>query len=473
MTFTATAARIRASAPFCAALILLAAAACKPAAPKESAPTSTPAPASTEPVVASTPELSPSPSPEPVAAAEQAPSPAIEPVEPAPALAGGKTLLMHYMPWYETPAVRGQWGAHWTGHNKEHDPEVIKENGLPDIWSNFHPLIGLYDSTDPDVLECQLLQMRLAGVDGVIVDWYGTHPSADYPAIHEATKAMFEACGKFGMKFAACYEDRSLQLLVNWGKISSGEVPAQLAENLNWAAAEWFSAPQYFQFEGRPLLLNFGPIYVKEKDAWSAAVDGCDPRPAFFALHHLWQAAGADGGFSWVHTEPFDGEPGEEVIVQRLTDTHNYRSSDPLKSIPSAFPGFEDVYETSLHNLGRREGRTMRETLKAAMDGPWPVVQLVTWNDYGEGTVIEPTHEDGYAALEAVQEARRKELGDAFTFTADDLRLPAKLFKLRKQSGGDTSKLDEISTLLANGDTATAGKIIDEQLLAEMRSTPR
>ncbi|NBS55380.1 hypothetical protein EBT23_07505, partial [bacterium] len=28
----------------------------------------------------------------------------------------GKTLLMHYMPWYETPQGRGKWGSHWTGH---------------------------------------------------------------------------------------------------------------------------------------------------------------------------------------------------------------------------------------------------------------------------------------------------------------------------------------------------------------------
>jgi hypothetical protein len=75
---------------------------------------------------------------------------------------------------------------------------------LPEIWSKFHPLVGLYDSTDPDVLECQLLQTTLAGVNGVSVYWYSTSPTASYPAIHEATRAMFDACGKFGMKFAAC-----------------------------------------------------------------------------------------------------------------------------------------------------------------------------------------------------------------------------------------------------------------------------
>ena len=449
---------------FASALVLFAWG-CKPSTPRASSPR-------VQDVVASTPAPSAAAqSPVATAAAVEvsgSPSQAIT----APVLValdgdGIKKVLAHYMPWYETPAVRGKWGAHWTGHNKEHAPDVIEENGLPDIWSRFHPLIGLYDSTDPDALECQLLQMKLAGINGVVVDWYGTYPTADYPSIHEAANAMFKACRKHGMKFAACYEDRSLELLVNWGKIPAGEVPAQLVGDLKWAAAEWFGASQYFQFEGRPLLLNFGPIYAKDRDVWSAALDGCSPRPAFFALHHLWQAAGADGGFSWVHTEPFDGEPGSEEIVRRLTDTHNYRSKDPAQSIPSAYPGFEDVYENSLHDLGRRDGRTMRETLQAAMEGPWQVVQLVTWNDYGEGTVIEPTHEDGYSALEAVQEARRKELGEAFTFTAEDLRLPAQLYKLRTHGKVPAAELDLISRLLDEGKCAEAARSLESLSSAE------
>ena len=38
------------------------------------------------------------------------------------ARADDKLLLMHYMPWYETPEVRGHWGKHWTGPKKQHDP---------------------------------------------------------------------------------------------------------------------------------------------------------------------------------------------------------------------------------------------------------------------------------------------------------------------------------------------------------------
>jgi len=432
-------------------LAMLAVAGCKPA----SSPAPVPAPAPSARDMAET-------------AAPRAP------VAPAPVLEalsapGAKQLLMHYMPWYETPQVRQKWGAHWTGHKNEHNPSNVDEKGLPDIWSHYHPLIGLYDSTDPAVLECQLLEMKLAGVNGVIIDWYGISKNADFPDIHNASIAMFDACGVHGMKFAACYEDRTVELLKNWGKVANEEIPAHVAENFTWLQQNWFGKPQYFQFEGSPLVLNFGPIFVKDPAVWSSAKSGVNPQPRLFGLHHLWQAAGMDGGFSWVHTEPFNGDPSPDEIVRRLAETHAYRSPDPSKAIPSAYPGFNDVYEQSLLSLDRRGGRTIRETLRASMEGPWPLIQLVTWNDYGEGTVIEPTHEDGYDALEAIQEARRKELGEKFTFTAEDLRLPARLLSLRKSGLNSKADLDRISILLANGQCAEASALLNQ---AEKQSPP-
>lgn len=446
---------------------------CKdPAAPAEVAPTPVSTPSPTPGAQAPTPvqaapaavEATPATEATPVAAEE--PSAPVEPVDPAPVLAalgadGRKILLAHVMPWYETPAVRGNWGFHWSGGNPPHDPEKLDEKGLPDIRSHFHPLIGLYDSTDPDVLECQLLQMKIAGINGVIADWYGIASLHDFPAIHTATGALFDAVGKQNMKFAVCYEDRTIEALVKNGVIQESDIPAHLKEMSTWLADEWFPAPQYFRFDGRPLLLNFGPIFVKDRDAWAAGLDLPGGRPAFFALHHLWKRAGADGGFSWVHTEPFQGEPASEEIIQKLKDTHSYRSNDPLKAIPSAYPGYKDIYEQSLLSLDRREGRTMVETLQAAMEGPWPVVQLVTWNDYGEGTIIEPTHETGYTDLEIIQDARRKEMGEAFTFTKEDLRLPARLLAMRQKGTAPKAALDAISAQLAAGQCVTARASLD------------
>lgn len=372
----------------------------------------------------------------------------------------GKTLMMHYMPWYETPAGRGRWGSHWAGHESEHKPDRAGVDGLPDIWSHFHPLIGLYDSIDRDVLECHLLQMKIAGVDGVIVDWYGLGKAADYPPIHEASRAMFDAAGRHGMKFAVCYEDRSVAYMEELKMLKPEQVREHLTETVQWMQLEWFQKPQYFRMAGRPLLLNFGPIHIHDPADWSAALGSVPDRPAFFGLHHLWKNAGGDGGFSWVHKNAWQGKPEESVIHERLYKEFTHASNDPAKLIVSAYPGFMDVYKQSHPILEHRDGATMRESLRACMKGPWDVVQLITWNDYGEGTMIEPTHEFGYTFLEIIQDERRKELGPDFPFRPEDLKLPAELLAIRREAGVTRLVGDRIARHLINGDCETARKEI-------------
>jgi hypothetical protein len=389
--------------------------------------------------------------------------PPLQPVETAPtSKPDRKIVMMHYMPWYTTPAVSGEWSGHWRGWRSQHHPDQTTTNGLPDIWSNYHPLIGVYDSSDPAVLECQLLEMKLAGVDGVIPAWQGIGQVADYPAIHRATCALFDACGKFGMKFAVCYEDRSVQLMVDWKELSPDQIPAHLAQTMQWMQKEWFTKPQYLPFHGRPLLLNFGPIYLTDKAVWDAAFNSIPTRPTFFALHHLWRKVGGDGGFTWIHHDPWE-ETDEQKIRQRIGEVFTYFSTNSDEVIVSAYPGFNDVYDQHLPSLDYRGGKTLQEAMEVAMAGPWPLIQLVTWNDYGEGTMIEPTHEFGYTFLEIVQQARRKASGGAFAFTADDLRLPARLLALRRKADVPTSELDHISQLLNNGACAEARRLLDEQ----------
>ena len=379
-----------------------------------------------------------------------------------------KTFLMHYMPWYETPEVSGKWGAHWTGWDRQHNPEQTDKYGMPDIYSHYHPLIGLYDSSDAHVVEAQLQQMKLAGVDGVVPDWYGTIDHHDYAPIHEATKVLFEQAGKVGLTFAVCYEDRTIQELVKADKATDADLAAPIAESFQWVEANWFSAPHYQRYMGRPLVLNFGPIYVKDAEAWRSAFDTLDQRPAFFALHHLWQDIDADGGFTWAHNREFTGTPTAAEMVDRLANVFRYPSSNPDQVITSALPGFHDIYTTTYHYIPHRGNETLRWHLDAAMKVESPIVQLVTWNDYGEGTMIEPTHEFGYLFLETIQDTRRAEaeaLGRAFPFTHDDLRLPARLLRARQAGTHAAPTLDRIAAMLnrakTEADTRAARRALD------------
>jgi hypothetical protein len=373
----------------------------------------------------------------------------------------GKVVLMHYMPWYESAPVRGRWGGHWAGFDGRHSPGTHDANGLPDIASHFHPLIGPYDSTDPALLDCHLAQMKMAGVDGVVVDWYGVAEALDFPSIHVASVAMFEAAGRYGMAFAACYEDRVAGMMVDRGMLRNDAIATRVAEDLGWLDEHWFPSPTYVSVGGKPLLLNFGPITAKDPAVWRRAIDSLGRRPAFFALHHLWRKAGADGGFTWIHWNPWEETSEEAEVRKRLRGVFALPSADPAEVIVSACPGYKDIYPESRPVLEHADGETLRVSLDEALAGPAKVVQLVTWNDYGEGTMIEPTHEFGYRFLEIVQEANRRRRGPSFVFTAADLRLPERLYRARKQASAAAADLDAVAESLQKGKCKVAAATLD------------
>ena len=79
------------------------------------------------------------------------------------------------------------WGWHWTMGT--FDPD--SEEGRPaTLASHYRPLIGPYDSGDPDVLEYHTLLLKLAGIDGVVIDWYGTESPRSTQAGERSTTTM-------------------------------------------------------------------------------------------------------------------------------------------------------------------------------------------------------------------------------------------------------------------------------------------
>lgn len=369
-----------------------------------------------------------------------------------------KVLLAHYMPWYASRPVSGAWGWHWT--MDRFDPDKALENGSREAASHDRPLIGFYDSGDPHVLECQVLQMKLAGIDGVIIDWYGTRDYFDYAMVHRNTEALVPFLEKAGLSFAICYEDQAVGKMVEGGSLGKGEAVPHAIEVLRWVERNWFSRDSYLHLENRPVLLCFGPQYFSPVE-WKTVTSAFETDPWIHALPHLANGYGADGPFGW---PPVHGGRTLSPAQWRENLEQLYlRARDGEAVVGVAFPGYHDIYEEAgLHDsyghIAHRDGKTFAETLDLALAGKARLVQVATWNDYGEGTVIEPTENHGYCYLEEIQ--RRTKPG----FDAAALRLPLRLFELRKGSG-EPAELDRIARLLHAGETGLA-----DSALAKMES---
>jgi len=363
-------------------------------------------------------------------------------------------FLAHYMPWYESKEVSGNWGWHWTMNHFNPDKKV---GDRQEAASQFRPLMGLYDSGDPAALECHCLLMKLSGIGGVLVDWYGIGDLYDYPIVHRNTQRLIDAAKKAGLTYAMVYEDQTVPNLIREKKVPADKAIDHGKETMRWLDDHWFRDPGYQRIDGKPVLLVFGPQYYKDGD-WPGLFATLKNPPAFFTL--LGKRDSAFGAYGWPEPQVGDAKSWTQL------EGYYERAKGWPASIPGAWPRFVDIYaEAGNHpswgTIKDQNGETYRKTLDMAIKSHAPYVQLVTWNDWGEGTQIEPSVEFGYRDLEATQAARRKLDGAVFKFPSADLRLPLRLYKLRKRPGTDAKKLDEISALIVKGDLKAARNRLD------------
>lgn len=352
-------------------------------------------------------------------------------------------ILVHYMSWHQAPPFSKEFGWHWTMNH--FDPKK------GEIASRLHPLIGAYDNTDPDVIEYHALLMKIAGIDGAILDWYGIDDVYDYSFIHKASKMCIDRLSKSGMKFGICYEDQTMPPLIKAGIVSEAETTEYGRKVLTWLDQNWLKRPNYIRVEGKPALLVFGPQFFKQEQ-WEPMRQGFG-----VDIYGVMGPYGFDNsGFGW---------PAPKETYSKSQDEMDafYARAKGKRFIAGAYPRFMDVYKSAGLSYGHpdiddRDGETFRTTFTQALRSGSPIIQIATWNDWGEGTVIEPSKEYGYRDLEEIQRARKN-----LVYSKQDLRLPLRLFLLRKKRAKKAA-LDQVAKLLEAGkgkDAAAKLKLLE------------
>jgi hypothetical protein len=398
------------------------------------------------------------------------------------AKAGTKPVMTHYMPWFESPAVYGSWGWHWTMNH--FNPNIDNTNGYPEIASWYYPQLGPYDSADPNVLECHVLLMKLAGIDGVIADWYGMDNFDDYALINQRTADMFSELQKAGLQFCLCYEDATIQQEINGSFITAPNAVAHAQQTMLYAQSNYFTIPGYLHLNNMPVLLNFGPQYFTSSSQWTSifSVLNASNQPAFFTEDNRLNPV-AQGAFDWPPMALSQTNHGvvTDAMMQNYLTIFEEKGSVWPAYVSSAFPRFHDIYAqagvgSSYGYLDDQNGNTLRETLARAMTNASAIVQIVTWNDFGEGTIIEPTVNAvagcalidtnrpttvyGYTDLGIIQDSRRQYLNAGFSYHTNDLALPLQLFNLRELFGNSnpivTAELNRVFSNIVSGNLSIA-----------------
>lgn len=323
-------------------------------------------------------------------------------------------VYAHYMPWFVAPTASGVWN-HWT----------MSSNAVntSNYASWYHPLTDSYASDDVVVLDYQCLLMKYSGIDGVMVDWYGTQQKNDYPQNERHTKALLKAIEKAKMKLAIVYEDATLDGL------SDADKQSQALSDMMYLNSDYFSSESYVKIGNRPLLMCFGPQQLTTPMGWNFALGAISAKPQFVVLNgfsHCTNDAtytNSQGEFLWVNPNP------------TYSDVKNHSFY-----IGGAMPGFHDHYKESGQGEGytyydRENGALFKRQLDAAKNAGLEWVQISTWNDYGEGTIIEPTTEFKYQYLELVQKFA------GVSYTSSQLDIIYRWYKVAKAKGNGNSNV--------------------------------
>jgi len=264
----------------------------------------------------------------------------------APACAHAGTIAIFYYPWYGTPARDGAW-RHWD--QNRHSPPA-------DLYSRYFPALGAYSSSDPVVVDRQMTQIAAAGIDEIVVSWWGRGSAED-----ARLPLLFALARRHSLTVAIHLEPYA------------GRTPASVVGDLAYVAG-----------------LGVRDVYVYQPRDFSAA-DWAALRPQApprLRLLAATEQAGfaAAGRFDGLYTYDFVNWHGGK-FARICAQAHALH----LLCAPSVGPGY-DGRRAGEPPVGRprRNGATYDALWGAALRARPDLVTITSFNEWGEGTQIEP-----------------------------------------------------------------------------------
>jgi glycoprotein endo-alpha-1,2-mannosidase len=256
----------------------------------------------------------------------------------------GESAIFYY-PWYSTPQRDGHW-AHWYVHD---------EDGEHVLSTPYYPARGLYSSSNTKVVAAQMREIAAAGIRTVIVSWWGWESPEDL-----RLPLILDAASRFGLGVALHlepYRDRT---------------PASTAEDI--AALRLKGITDFY-------------VYDADRHAaedWALALAELEGVRVFAHTHLVGRAkaAGFDGLYTY-DVATWNGNTFARVCTQA------HRAG--LLCAPSVGPGYDASLVTGDTLVrARLHGATYDRMWRAALRAKPDVVTITSYNEWQEGTQIEP-----------------------------------------------------------------------------------
>lgn len=237
-----------------------------------------------------------------------------------------------------------------------------------------------YVSRDRGVMGRHIDQAKSAGIDALVVAWYG--PNGDSNQTEPNLAALLDEAAARGFKIAALFETDSPFL--GGVDATTGALQHLLSVHANH--------PAYLRVDGRPVVFFWRPgIYGV--DTWAAIRSQVDPNHSAF-----WVSEGVDTSLLTV----FDGHhlysntwnpPSDLLATNRKFAARVDAAGADRVWVATVMPGYNDVRirPGSGFAQDREGGAYYVRGWQAAIDGGAEWVVINSFNEWPEGSYIEPS----------------------------------------------------------------------------------
>lgn len=299
----------------------------------------------------------------------------------------GKIALAFYYDWYSNPEVSGQWG-HWNEcHYTARNPATVDERGYRDLGAAHNPRLGAYDSLDPEVVEAHIGMADEAGIDVLATTWWGQSDSRFEMILGAAAKAQ-------------------TKVALYWETVTEPGVGG-VVDDMRWAL-DRAAHPGYFTHEGRPVLFVYRRTFsqVSWWSDWQEAIETIrkDHDPLLIADTSAIEAMYLFDGFH-ITTTVLQVLMGEDMVAFHRNMRDVCGAMGKIYAAP-VIPGFDNsrVHEEGRLVADRLDGRLYEDQWKAALacDPEWVMVN--SFNEWHEGSEIEPSLEHGDRYLQETKQ---------------------------------------------------------------------
>jgi glycoprotein endo-alpha-1,2-mannosidase len=300
----------------------------------------------------------------------------------------GVRIHTFYYGWYGNPEFDGEtksWNdpviPHWIETTWNDAPP---RSGCDDVSSNFYPQLGCYSTSNPEVINTHMRQIRDAGIGVVVLSWWGKEHFTD-----KSVPTILDTAHNYGLKVVFHLEP--FFSTVN-----------QFRTQLEYISEKYNQHPAIYRFNGLPLYYLYN---------------------SFKLGHHEWlsmmspeskatiRKTALDGVFISLWTTQFDGEftvrsGFDGFYTYYASDGFSYGSTtsnwlhlsqfarqNDLIYIPCVGPGYMDTRLRPWNEKttkSRDNGRYYEAMMKKAIETNPDFIGITSFNEWFEGTQIEP-----------------------------------------------------------------------------------